>query len=631
MMRLLTCGAALLTHSTAFGGCRESSSCSAPDMGSRSCDTDDGSESKDLIDLAFMSAFDTVFEDDETNWGCFDANDQSVTQSQESQPLIQHTASSGSSYPNTTHPPNNLTSRVYSEILTADGQVLPIDVSKKRRTGSGVDISSGIVRQGTFQQQIVGDRNPENSCIGQSQQHHQQNQYHQQQQKILRQQQHQSPQFDQLEHLGKANNFLSNCVNCQQLCETTNGYCKDCARALAAYFSRSKNNFAGNQEECSSHTVVDQVSVPFRNQSDNNQHGPVIFTGSSQNSMLQPSSTRDEWNYQQQQLQQQQRQMHNQHPQTLAAFPFDVRNYRCRDELDASQHSYASDLDVSQHSAVSYQSSHQFPTDSNHSLDLNNFQSTLDISRSDKHIHRVNTDPLDVQHHPVNVNRYHFFNPKQRLNNKADCSLDVSMHSNQSDTDYDLDKTYHPVNADKYRHIYGDINNASTHSVDSLRSTKSDMNFMSSKRKICRFESCVEVAISRSPYCSSHAGNRKCMFEGCSKCAQGSTKYCISHGGGRRCTFQGCNKGARDKYFCAAHGGGKRCTVAGCVKSAVGRSTLCTSHGGGKRCMEPGCTKSSQSSTSYCVRHGGGRKCALVGCNKVSFRSFILFICCLLN
>jgi hypothetical protein len=67
------------------------------------------------------------------------------------------------------------------------------------------------------------------------------------------------------------------------------------------------------------------------------------------------------------------------------------------------------------------------------------------------------------------------------------------------------------------------------------------------------------------------------------------------------------------------------------VKSAVGRSTLCTSHGGGKRCMEPGCTKSSQSSTSYCVRHGGGRKCALVGCNKVSVRSFILFICCLLN
>ena len=136
--------------------------------------------------------------------------------------------------------------------------------------------------------------------------------------------------------------------------------------------------------------------------------------------------------------------------------------------------------------------------------------------------------------------------------------------------------------------------------------------------RVCKIETCGQLASNRSPYCSEHSGTRRCQFPECSKCAQGATRFCIAHGGGRRCTFVGCNKGARDKFFCAAHGGGKRCERPGCTKSAVGGSGLCTAHGGGKRCQVKGCDKSSQSSTMFCVRHGGGRKCTAPDCTKVA-------------
>jgi len=145
----------------------------------------------------------------------------------------------------------------------------------------------------------------------------------------------------------------------------------------------------------------------------------------------------------------------------------------------------------------------------------------------------------------------------------------------------------------------------------------------SSSARVCKIQDCGNVASSRSPYCSDHAGTRRCQFgvgtaAECTKCAQGATRFCLGHGGGRRCTFPGCDKGARDKFFCAGHGGGRRCTTPGCTKSAVGGSGHCTAHGGGKRCQFKGCGKSAQSSTSFCVRHGGGRKCIAPGCTKVA-------------
>mmetsp|Transcript_353 Transcript_353/g.843 ORF Transcript_353/g.843 Transcript_353/m.843 type:complete len:1183 (-) Transcript_353:2064-5612(-) len=647
VLRLLTCGAALLARGAGVAGAHsysgsvvlagtscsvksESDNIDGADVTGLHNGMEEGKESKDLIDLAFMSALDTVLDDD-ANWDFFG------NESGDAQPPQQSPASAKQSMQqqvmNADHQFKNLTSRVFSETV-ASGSSTNADMMKKSRTRMGSDISNGVVQniqpqlQPQLQQQEYHQQQQQNLNQQQRRQYQQHEEYlrnyqyemKQQRQQLMVQQQQLEMRLRSSETPESRSTSLSNCINCQKLSETVNGYCKNCTAALAAYFSRNNGNFGRHTSQSFDQPVFDpQYAQQLQQQQATAYQGqpraPVPF----------PTSHGGEamgWD------QQPQRTFS---PRPLGS-QFEMRKFDSSvDPLDVSHHSHQSDLDVSQHSTASSQSPRPPHMEGHHGLDLHNFRSTLDIGRNPDRFHNTSSDPLDVQYHPVNVSRYHFINSSQRnepspsnlsqanLRRAREGNFEVIKQSNSQSADYELDQTHHPVNVDRYHHTYGDFANQSTHSVDSMHSTMSERTGkVTSKRKICRFEGCLEVAIFRSPYCSTHAGNRKCLFEGCTKCAQGSTRYCISHGGGRRCTFPGCNKGARDKFFCAAHGGGKRCTVEGCVKSAVGRSSLCTSHGGGKRCMEPGCTKSSQSSTMYCVRHGGGRKCALIGCNKVA-------------
>ena len=521
-------------------------------------------DSKELVDAAFMSALDTVFED-VSDW---DLLCQDVTTSHSSDQQLQQVTQTSNSTAEDDHQFKHLTSRVYSETLNTTQQTS--EMSKRSRPLDAADTSSGII-QNQHQHQH------QSYSVNYNSQHSQQDDHF--------------PPFQQYQHMpsvpvpvGAAN--AGQCVNCHKISSIVNGYCKGCSNALAAYFMRNNETFSGPDIR----DVGQEVNFQRRHQFPSSQNSSPLPTP-----FPVARTVESVWDQQQGS-----RNHFSRHSSTHSPH-FELRKSiaegRMDDMEDVSRHSYHSDLDVSQHSTMSRHS--------DHGVDLNNFRSTLDLSRSRYR------DPLDVQHHPVNVNRYNFFHQKDVYSQHGD-HMNVSKHSNISDADADddndLDKTHHPVNVDKYKH----------HSNHNGLSKRSDAGAGSGKHRICRFEGCSDVAIYRSPYCASHAGNRKCMHEGCTKCAQGSTAFCIAHGGGRRCTYPGCNKGARDKFFCAAHGGGKRCTMIGCTKAAVGRSTFCTSHGGGKRCMEPGCTKSSQSSTQYCVRHGGGRKCALVGCNKVT-------------